>query len=146
MARVTAPVESVTARAGGAAGVAVAGVGRGADGSGKDQAALRDELAAGQADLPAVQFESGTAALTPGSETALRRLAAVLTELPGAFLVQGRADPGAVPTDTPAIAAARAASVKAWLVANGIPGERMFAAGDGAAAPEQTLLTLVVMQ
>ena len=135
MARVAAPVETLTARAGGAAGSAVAGVGRRPDEEQQARVRLREELAAGRADLLEVRFEPGTAALAAASEGPLRSLAAALTESPGAFLVQGRADPGAAPGDAPGVASARAAGVKAWLVGYGIPAERIFAAGDGAAAP-----------
>lgn len=146
LTRAAAPVESLTARAGGAAGAAVAGVGRSSGGASSEQARLREQLTAGRADLPAVQFESGSAALTPAGEPALAALAAVLLESPGPFLIQGRADPGAAPADAPLVASARATTVKAWLSANGVPPERIFAAGDGAAMPEQPLVTVVVIQ
>jgi outer membrane protein OmpA-like peptidoglycan-associated protein len=146
MAKISAPVESLTARVGGAAAAAVGGLGRGKDAAQQEATRLRQELATGRADLPAVQFEPGTATLDPSSELALQPLSLVLTESPGAYLVQGRADHGTSPPVVSALAAARAAAIKSWLVATGIPAERVFAAGDGAAAPEAPLVTVVSTQ
>jgi outer membrane protein OmpA-like peptidoglycan-associated protein len=146
MAKVSAPVESLTARVGGAAGAAVGGLGRGKDAARQEATRLRQELAAGRADLPAVRFEPGTATLDPSSELALQPLSLVLTELSGAFLVQGRADPGTSPPEVSGLPAARAAAIKTWLVGTGIPAARVFAAGDGAAAPDAPLVTVVSMQ
>lgn len=146
MAKISAPVESLTARVGGAAAAAVLGLGHGKDAAQQEATRLRQELAAGRADLPAVQFEPGTATLNPSSELALQPLSLVLTESPGAFLVQGRADPGTPPPEVSALAAARAAAIKSWLAGTGIPADRIFAAGDGAAAPEAPLVTVISTQ
>ncbi len=146
MAKISAPVESLTARAGGAAAAAVLGLGHGKDAAQQEAARLRRELAAGRADLPAVQFVPGTATLTASSELALQPLSLVLTESPGAFLVQGRADPGTPPQEVSTLAAARAAAIKSWLASTGIPADRVFAAGDGAAAPEAPLVTVISTQ
>jgi len=146
MAKVTAPVESLTARVGAKAGAAVGRLGRGKEEPSEEQARLRQELAMGRAELPGVRFVPGADALDPSSEASLRSLAAVMTESPGVFLIQGRADPGAAPTDAPQLANARAAMIKGWLLGNGIPAERVFAAGDGVAAAEAPLVTVVPMQ
>ena len=146
MAKISAPVESLTARVGGAAAAAVLGLGHGKDAAQQEAARLRQELAAGRADLPAVRFEPGTATLNPSSEPALQPLSLVLTESPGAFLVQGRAAPGTPAPEVSALAAARAAAVKSWLAGTGIPGDRVFAAGDGAAAAEAPLVTVISTQ
>ena len=146
MAKLAAPVESLTARVGGKAGAAVGRLGRGKEGPSEEQDRLRQELAMGRAELPGVRFVPGADALDPSSEASLRSLAAVMTESPGVFLIQGRADPGAAPTDAPQLANARAAAIKGWLLGNGIAPERVFAAGDGVAAPEAPLVTVVPMQ
>jgi outer membrane protein OmpA-like peptidoglycan-associated protein len=144
MAKLTAPVESLTARVGGAAAGAVGGLGRGD--AAQEATRLRAELATGRADLPAVRFEPGTGSFDPSSEQALQPLLLVLTESPGSFLVQGRADPGTSAPGVPQLAATRAAAIKSWLVGNGIPTDRVFATGDGAAAAEAPLVTVVSMQ
>jgi outer membrane protein OmpA-like peptidoglycan-associated protein len=100
----------------------------------------------GRAELPGIKFVTGGDALDPASEPSLRSLATVLTESPGVFLIQGRADPGAAPADAAQVANARAAAIKAWLVGNGIPAERVFAAGEAAAVPGAPLVTVTRMQ
>jgi outer membrane protein OmpA-like peptidoglycan-associated protein len=145
MAKMTAPVESIAARAGGGAGAAVGRLGRGQRHS-EEESRLRQELAAGHAGLPGVKFAAGTDAIDPSSEPSLQSLAVVLTDSPGVFLVHGRADLGASPEAAAQLASARAAAIKGWLVGNGIPAERVFAAGDGAAAPEAPLVSVVPMQ
>lgn len=145
LARMAAPVDSLTTRVGGGAAAAVGGLGRGPDAT-VEAMRLRDELAAGRADLPAIRFQPGTAALDPSCETTLRSLTMALTELPGVFLVQARADAGASEAEALPQSAARAAAIKAWLVDNGIGPDRVFATGVGAAAAEAPLVTVVSMQ
>jgi outer membrane protein OmpA-like peptidoglycan-associated protein len=145
LAKVASPVDSLTARVGGAAGAAVGRLGRGQDQSAEEDR-LRAELAAGRAALPAVQFLPGTDGLDPASEPSLKALAIVMTTSPGAFLIQGRADPRSQPENAPLLANARAAAIKTWLVTSGVPAERVFAAGDGMAALEGPLVSVVPMQ
>jgi outer membrane protein OmpA-like peptidoglycan-associated protein len=145
LVKVTSPVDSLAARVGGGAGAAVGRLGRGQDQSAEADR-LRQELAVGPAELPNVKFVPGTDAMDPGSESSLKALAGVMMSSPGAFLVQGRADPGASPQESAMLATARAASIKNWLVGNGIPAERVFAAGNGAATPEGALASVVPMQ
>jgi outer membrane protein OmpA-like peptidoglycan-associated protein len=144
LARMTAPVESLATRVGGGAAAAVGGLGRGTDAT-AEAMRLRDELAAGRAELPAIRFQAGTPALDPSCETALRSLAMALTQLPGVFLVQGRADAGASEAEALPLGAARAAAIKAWLVDNGIGPDRVFATSDGTAAPDAPLATVTSM-
>ena len=145
LAKVASPVDSLTARAGGAAGAAVGRLGRAEDQSAEEDR-LRAELAAGRAALPAVQFVPGTDDLDPASDSSLKALTIVMTSSPGAFLIQGRADPQSPPEDAPLLANARAAAIKTWLVTGGVSAERVFAAGDGVAAPEGPLVSVVPMQ
>ena len=143
LAKVSAPVESLASRVGGGAGAAVGGLGHGKESKEADR--LRQELAAGRADLPAVQFELGSATLDPSSTQALQALALALAEVPGVFLVQGRADPGAAQPDALGLGSARAAAVKTWLLANGGPSDRLFATGD-ASSPKTAFVTVLRMQ
>ena len=146
MAKLLTPVDSLAARAGGQAGAVVGRLGRRGGGQAEEETRLREELAAGQPALPAVGFEPGPTTIGPSSEVSLKALAAVMSDSPGVFLIQARADPGVSPQDATQLAQARATAIKAWLVANGIPAERVFAAGDGAAAPEAPLVSVVPMQ
>ncbi len=144
MSKVSSPVESLAAKVGGGAGAAVGRIGRGK--AAEEEARLRQELATGRAALPGVAFQPGASALDPSSETSLQALAAVITGSLGVFLIQGRADSGTASENATELAAARAAAVKNWLVANGVPAERVFAAGDGSAGPEAALVSIVQMQ
>jgi hypothetical protein len=78
--------------------------------------------------------------------SSLQALAGVITDSPGVFLVQARADAGVLPPDALQLAGARAAAIKAWLVASGVPAERVFATGDVAATPDASLVAVVPMQ
>jgi hypothetical protein len=44
------------------------------------------------------------------------------------------------------LADARAAALKAWLLGHGVPGEQLFAAGDGPVAPDGAVASVVQMQ
>jgi len=146
LAKVTSPVESLATRAGGGAGAAVGRLGRGEGKASAEASRIRVELAAGRATLPGIRFAPGTDAIDPSSEPSLQALASVIAESPGAFLVQARADVGALPQDALALANARAAAIKAWLVGTGGPAERVFATGDAAATPDAPVVTVVPMQ
>jgi outer membrane protein OmpA-like peptidoglycan-associated protein len=106
---------ALAARAGGGAGAAVSRLGRGQRHS-EEESRVRQELAAGHARLPGVKFAAGADAIDPSSEPSLQSLALVMTDSPGVFLVQGRADPGASPEAAAQLASARAAAIKGWLV------------------------------
>ncbi len=129
MERIASPVDSAAARAAGKAGKAVSAVGRGAGAA--EEARIREALAGGRADLPAVQFERGGDAIAPASEPTLAALARVLAGTPGVFLIQARADAAIAGQKAQRMADGRAAQVKARLVGAGVPAERVFAAGDG---------------
>ncbi len=146
LAKVTSPVESLATRAGGGAGAAVGRLGRGEGKASAEVTRIRQELAAGRATLPGVIFVPGTDAIDPSSGSSLQALAAVITESPGAFLVQARADAGAQPQGALQLAGARAAAIKTWLLGNGVPAERVFAAGDATATGDGAMVTVVPMQ
>jgi outer membrane protein OmpA-like peptidoglycan-associated protein len=115
LVKVTSPVESLATRAGADASAAVGRLGRGEGKASAEASRIRAELAAGRATLPGIRFAPGTDAIDPSSEPSLQALASVIAESPGAFLVQARADLGALPQDALALANARAAAIKAWL-------------------------------
>jgi outer membrane protein OmpA-like peptidoglycan-associated protein len=146
MSKVSSPVESLAARVGGEAGAAVGRLGRGNASQSEEEGRLRQELATGRAALPAVQFQPGTGVIDPASEPSLRALTVVITGSPSVFLIQGRADAGSSPEVASELANARATAVKNWLVGNGIPGAQVFAAGDGVAASDAPLVSVVLMQ
>jgi len=146
LAKVTSPVESLATRAGGGAGAAVGRLGRGEGNASAEVTRIRTELATGRAALPGVIFVPGTDAIDPSSGPSLQALASVLTESPGAFLVQARGDAGAQPQDGIRLGGARAAAIKSWLVSTGVPAERLFAAGDPAATPDGSMVSVVPMQ
>lgn len=144
LARAAAPVDSLTARAGGTAGAAVGRLGRGKDSSSEEEARIRSALASGRADLAGVTFEPGSASIAATSEPSLRALMRIMTDSPGVFLIQVRADPGDV-AGSPQLANSRASGIKGWLVSNGIPGERVFATAE-APATGAAWVTVTVMQ
>ena len=144
LARVAAPVESLTAQVGGKAGAAVGQLGRGQDSSTEEEVRIRKELASGRADLPGVTFEPGSTAIAPASDPSLRALLRIMTDSPGVFLIQLRADPGEA--SNPQLVSLRAGTLKSWLVNGGIPAERVFATDNGAAAAGASLVTVAVMQ
>jgi outer membrane protein OmpA-like peptidoglycan-associated protein len=146
MARLAAPVESLTAKVGGTAGAAVGRVGRGKDSSAEEEVRIRKELALGHADLTGVTFEPGSAALAAPSDPSLRALARIMTDSPGVFLIQVRADPSDAAASPQQLAAPRASAVKTWLVSNGIPPERVFTTGEGVAAAGGASVTVAVMR
>jgi outer membrane protein OmpA-like peptidoglycan-associated protein len=124
---------------------AVGRLGRGEGKASAEASRIRAEPAAGRATLPGIRFAPRTDAIDPSSEPSLQALASVIAESPGAFLVQSRADVGALPQDALALANARAAAIKAWLVGTGGPAERVFATGDAAATPDATVVTVVTV-
>jgi outer membrane protein OmpA-like peptidoglycan-associated protein len=127
--RMMSPVDSVAGEVGSKAAAAVSRAGRGSDSIAKEAELLEQQLASGRAELTGVAFEPGSDALTGASEPTLSALAQVLAGMEGVFLLQGRADAGSGPDG--GLAERRALALKNWLVGMGVPGERIFAAGDG---------------
>jgi outer membrane protein OmpA-like peptidoglycan-associated protein len=142
LGRVAAPVDSLMGRAGAGAGSALASLGRSGDAEAAAQ--ISKELAAGRADLAGVAFERGSGALTPGSEAQLQALVAALSSSPGSYLVQGRADYGAMEPQPQG--ESRALTVKHWLAGHGVPVDQLFAAGAGAAQPGEPVISVVRVQ
>jgi outer membrane protein OmpA-like peptidoglycan-associated protein len=142
--KMMSPVDSAAARAGGKAGKAVAGIGRGA--AAVEEERIREQLAGGRADLVSVIFAPGTADISPSSEPTVTALANVLAGSPQAFVILARGDPGGDPSTARQLGDARAGILKAWLLQHGVPAERLFAAGDAAADPGAAAASVVAMQ
>jgi outer membrane protein OmpA-like peptidoglycan-associated protein len=140
--RVAQPVDSLAGRAGASAGSAIANLGR--SGDAEASARISQALASGRVDLAGVGFEADGSALTPGSERELRALAGALVSSPGSYLVQGRSDPGTAAAQPSG--ENRAAMVKHWLAAHGVPADHLFAAGDGAGQPDKPVISVVRIQ
>jgi outer membrane protein OmpA-like peptidoglycan-associated protein len=146
--RIAAPVDSVVGRAAAGAAVAVSRVGRSWAAEVEAEARrLSDELAArGRVEVPGIAFVSGTEQLESGSETYLSALASALGAAPGAFLIEGRAGADEDGTGGRTLGGLRAAAVKAALVAEGVAGVQLFAAGQAAEADGPVPITVVRME
>jgi outer membrane protein OmpA-like peptidoglycan-associated protein len=141
--RVMAPVDSAAVRLGAGAGAAVAGIGRDRDPGVEVEGRIRAQLAEGRADLEGIAFEPGSEILTADSEPSLSALARVLGGESGMFLLQARADGGMTGDAAKRLAARRAAALERLLVEAGVPDERVFGTGDGAATGEGAFATVV---
>jgi outer membrane protein OmpA-like peptidoglycan-associated protein len=91
-----------------------------------------------------VTFEPGSTEIAPTSDPSLRALLRIMTDSPGVFLIQLRADAGEASNSQ--LASLRAGTLKSWLVSGGIPAERVFATANGAADGGASLVTVSVMQ
>ncbi|HJU72435.1 MAG TPA: OmpA family protein [Gemmatimonadaceae bacterium] len=137
-------VDSLAAKASAKASAMVSTVGRGKQMSAEEKA-LRGALAAGRLDLTDLAFARGKSDPIISPE-ALQLLAKVLGDLPNVYLVQGRADAGMAKAAAQKLAEKRALAFKTALVAQGVPAERLFAAGDGSAQPGGALASVLRVQ
>ncbi|MEW5918710.1 MAG: OmpA family protein [Gemmatimonadota bacterium] len=99
----------------------------------------RAALEEGRLVLEKVSFDAGTATLAAGSDAQLAQLAAALSEVSGTFLVEAHAAPNANARAAKALSDKRAAAVKTWLVAAGIPAQRLFTIGVGSERPPERI-------
>lgn len=99
----------------------------------------RAALEEGRLVLEKVSFDAGSAALAAGSEAQLAQLAAALSEVSGTFLVEAHVAPNANSRSAKALSDKRAAVVKTWLVAAGIPAQRLFTIGVGSERPPERI-------
>jgi hypothetical protein len=144
--RVMAPVDSAAGRIGASAGAAVAGIGRDQDDGAAAEARIRAQLAEGRAELAGIAFEPAGEIVTPDSEPTMAALARVLGSESGMFLLQARADAAMAGPAANRLADRRAAALERLLVEAGVPDERVFATGDGAAVEGGALATVVRVQ
>ena len=85
---------------------------------------------AGEAPMTAIHFETGSSRLTPGGQAHAAAAAVMLADMPLARIrVDGYADRTGDPERNRALAAARARSVADFLVAAGLPADRIETAG-----------------
>ena len=138
-----APVDSAAVRLGAGAGAAVAGIGRDRDAGAEVEGRIRAQLAEGRAELDGIEFDPGSEVVTADSEPSLSALARVLGGESGMYLLQARADAGMAGDAAERLAARRAAALERLLVEAGVPDERVFATGDGAATGEGAFATVV---
>jgi outer membrane protein OmpA-like peptidoglycan-associated protein len=89
-----------------------------------------------RAPLDGVLFDFDRATLQAESASALQRAKAAVLALAGqAFEVQGHTDNVGADDYNPTLSQARAETVRAWLVAQGVPTARLSSAGYGKARP-----------
>lgn len=100
-----------------------------------DDEKLATDLAAGRAVLAAIRFDGVTDQLTRESEPHLERLAKLLRTQTGRFVIEGHVDDTGNAASDHALSEKRATALKARLSAAGVPAERLFAMGLGAARP-----------
>jgi outer membrane protein OmpA-like peptidoglycan-associated protein len=96
---------------------------------------LASELETGRVVLAEVRFVGTTDQLDGASEPQLERLAKLLKQQSATFVIEGHVDDGGTVAANHALSEKRSAAVKARLVAAGVPAERLFAMGLGAARP-----------
>ncbi len=146
--RIAAPVDSLVGRAAAGAAVAVSRVGRSRAAEVEAEARrLSDELSAtGRAEVAGITFAAGMDQPEPGSEIYLSALAAALGGAQGVFLIEGRAGAEADGSGGRTLGALRAAAVKASLVAEGVAGVQLFAAGQAGEGAGVVPITVVRME
>lgn len=102
---------------------------------GKGPSKVASALASGRVVLSELAFEPGTARIAPGAAETLGQLAEALKAATGTWLVESHVGADADPAAAQALTQQRAATVKAELVARGVPEARLFAMGLGATRP-----------
>jgi len=93
------------------------------------------DLAAGRAVLAEIRFEGASDQLTRDSDPHVEHLAKLLRTQTGRFVIEGHVDDTGNAAGDHTLSEKRAAALKSRLVAAGVPPERLFAMGLGAARP-----------
>ena len=119
--------------------IAIAGGSAGAQARQAAHQTLAKELSAGRAVLIDLEFAAGSARLDPSSRPRVVRLARAINATSGTYLIGAYVDDTGDAERDRALSGSRALEVKALLILEGVPPERVVAAGYGAArgnAPE----------
>jgi outer membrane protein OmpA-like peptidoglycan-associated protein len=82
-----------------------------------------------------IEFETGQATLSPGSNTVIKELAKAANACPGTLSVEGHTDNTASETSNLALSRARAEAVREALVRAGVRAERLVSQGFGSQQP-----------
>ena len=116
-----------------AVAITIADAGAGAQQRPTRQRRLEDELSAGHAVLIDIHFASGSQRLEPSARPRVVRLARAINATSGTYLIGAYVDDTGDAERDQALSEKRAVEVKALLVLEGVPPERVVAAGYGAA-------------
>lgn len=100
---------------------------------------LTRELTAGHAVLLDLAFATRSARLDPASRPRVARLARAINATSGTYLIGAYVDDSGDAEGDQALSGKRAIEVKALLVLEGVPPERVLAAGYGATSPRATV-------
>ena len=113
--------------------------------SNADERHMRESLAAGRLELTSLTFDAEIP--SDASRAQLEALGRVLASLPNTFLIQVRHELGATSgSTTTTLTEQRAAALKAWLVARGVPSARLFGATDNQGSSSGALVVLIRLQ
>jgi outer membrane protein OmpA-like peptidoglycan-associated protein len=99
---------------------------------------LAADLVAGRAVMPEIRFDGATDQLSAGSEAHIGHLAQTLKSQPGSFLIEVHVDASGDIVADKALSDRRATVIKSHLMTQGVPPERVFVMGLGAARPLTT--------
>ncbi len=102
-----------------------------------DASSLKDEIEkTGHVAVYGIHFDTGKATIQPDSESTLKQVVALLQQNPDLKLrVEGHTDNQGSAAANQALSEKRAQAVVAWLVAQGIPANRLSAQGFGQGKP-----------
>ncbi len=102
-----------------------------------DASSLKDEIEkTGHVAVYGIHFDTGKATIQPDSESTLKQVVALLQQNPDLKLrVEGHTDNQGSAAANQALSEKRAQAVVAWLVAQGIPANRLSAQGFGQSKP-----------
>lgn len=98
---------------------------------------LRTALGDGRAVVP-LEFEPRSARLATSAEATLANLASAISDLGGAFLLEGHVEASGNSVHDKELSERRVAAVKERLVAAGIATGRLFAVGHGSSRPPES--------
>ncbi len=88
-----------------------------------------------------IEFDSGSAVISPSSAAILSQISATAATCPGRLRIEGHTDSTGAARDNLALSLARAEAVRAALIDRGLSGERLLANGYGAGRPLDTNAT-----